>query len=164
MDGKDADREDAFEVGFAVDGTAPFASLSGVGSHGVYLDPQKQVPVDVHDNIELLEASLSVDGERVQEWKGAGASAQAPEFRMSADGKPHSYELMAIDRAGNKTIARYDDVVVTGDWFTFILNTPRLLFSAVGGGIFTGAVVAAGAWAAWRHVKRTRELRERLNG
>ena len=163
MDGKDSNREGTFEVGFAVDGTAPFAALSGVGSHGVYLDPQKHVPVDVHDNIELLEASLSVDGERVQEWKGAGASAQAPEFRMSADGKPHSYELTAIDRAGNKTVARYDDVVVTGDWLTFILNTPRLLFTAVGGGIFTGAVVTAGAWAAWRHVKRTRELRERLN-
>ena len=163
MDGKDSDREGTFGVGFAVDGTAPFAALSGVGSHGVYLDPQKHVPVDVHDNIELLEASLSVDGERVQEWKGAGASAQAPEFRMSADGKPHSYELTAIDRAGNKTVARYDDVVVTGDWLTFILNTPRLLFTAVGGGIFTGAVVTAGAWAAWRHVKRTRELRERLN-
>lgn len=163
MDGKDSDREGAFEVGFAVDGTAPFAALSGVGSHGVYLDPQKHVPVDVHDNIELLEASLSVDGKPMQEWKGADVSAQAPEFRMSADGKPHSYELTAIDRAGNKTVARYDDVVVTGDWLTFILNTPRLLFTAVGGGIFTGAVVTAGAWAAWRHVKRTRELRERLN-
>lgn len=164
MNGKDSNREGAFEVGFAVDGTAPSAALLGVGSHGVYLDPQKQVPVDVHDNIELLEARLSVDGEQVQEWKGADASAQTLEYRMSADGKPHSYELTVIDRAGNKTVARYDDVVVAGDWLTFILNTPRLLFTAVGGGIFTGTAVAVGAWAAWRHVKRTRELRERLNG
>ena len=61
MDGKNATRDGAFEVKFAVDTTAPVAGLAGIGSRGVYLDPQKQVHVDAHDNVELASVALTVD-------------------------------------------------------------------------------------------------------
>lgn len=163
MDGKDATREHPFDVAFAVDRTAPAANLAGVGSRGVYLDPRMQVLVDAHDNVELDRAVLSMDGKTVGTWSAADLAGAAPAQQLPADAQPHTYELAVTDRAGNTTVARYEDVVVTGDWISFILNTPRLLFSSVGAGIALAAALAGSVWALRRRHRRLRALRERLN-
>ncbi len=163
MDGKDATREHPFDVAFAVDGCAPVANLAGVGSRGVYLDPHMQVLVDAHDNVELDRAVLSVDGKTVGTWSAADLAGGAPAQRLPADAQPHTYELAVTDCAGNTTVARYEDVVVTGDWISFILNTPRLLFGSVGALIALTAALAGATWALVRRHRRLRALRERLN-
>lgn len=163
MDGKNATRDGAFEVKFAVDTTSPVAGLAGIGSRGVYLDPHKQVHVDAHDNVELASVALTVDGRDVQAWDAADLVNGAPTWQLPADAEPHTYELAVTDRAGNTAYARYEDVVVTGDWISFILNTPRLLFGTVGGVILAAGAVVGVSWALWRRARRIRELRERLN-
>ena len=159
MTGKDSKREGAFDVGFAVDGTAPEANLIGIDSNGVYLDPAKSMDVDAHDNLAVARAELTVDGKKVASWKAGDLEGKLPGTAAAVDGKPHTYVLTVTDRAGNKSRAVYDGVVVTGDWLTFVLNTPRLLYGSVAGVAALATAVAVIAYLAVRHRRLTEARR-----
>lgn len=163
MPGKDAARERAFNVGFAVDTTAPEAALIGIDPHGVYLDPHKTALLDAHDNMELERVELAIDGDPSGTWSPQDLVASPPTVALPVDDGPHTYELTAIDRAGNRRVTRYDGVVVAGDWLGYIRNTPRLLFGSVGGGILMAAALGSTGYLVHRHRKRDRDLRERVN-
>lgn len=158
MENKNQGRDGAFDIGFAVDTTAPGADLIGLGSGGVYLDPAKSVSVDSRDNLKLDRAELLVDGKKVASWNAKELSS-IPSRRLSADGQPHTYVLEVTDKAGNKSRAVYEDVVVTGDWITFVLNTPRLLFGSVAGAVVLVTLISIMVFFAWRWCVSRRKFR-----
>lgn len=159
MDGKGADRQGSFPVSFAVDQTAPTASLVGLDSGGVYLDPEKSALVDGRDNLELTRLSVQIDGTEVSSWEADALASSGPlRISLPADGRAHSYCVEATDRAGHVASATYDDVLVTGDWVTYVLNTPRLLMLMVGGVVvLLGAAGALTYLGVRRHRAHERE-------
>lgn len=156
MAGKGPDRAGDFPINFAIDGSAPSAGLIGVNSGGVYLDPAKTAQVDGHDNLAVASASLLIDGREAGSWSAEELGAgELPTIQLEVDGEPHTYVLEVRDRAGNVSTATYDDVVVTGDWLTFILNTPRLLIGSAGGAVILLGIIGAAAYLAWRRRRST---------
>lgn len=157
MDDKNETRDGTAEIAFAVDGTAPSAGLVGVAPGGVYLDPDKRALVDAEDNVGVARARVLVDGAEVASWDNPGTDPGAlPEVRLAADGEPHDVEVVVVDRAGNETRVAYDGVVVAGDLLTYVLNTPRLLFGSVAGGIVGVAVAGLAIALALRHRRLAR--------
>lgn len=160
MAGKSADRASSFPVDFAIDGDAPTASLVGVSSNEAYLDPEKAAVVDAGDSVALAQARVYVDGHEVAAWDATSFNTgDLPELELEVDGKPHTYVLEVRDRAGNISTATYENVLVTGDWLTFVLNTPELLMTSIGGAVVLLGIIAAVAYLVWR--RRRRELAKR---
>lgn len=161
MPGKNADRTASFPIEFAVDGDVPTAALIGIEPRETYLDPEKTVLVDAGDNLALLQARVYVDGHEVAAWDASTFGAGAlPELELEADGRPHTYVLEVRDRAGNVANARYENVLVTGDWVTYVLNTPELLMASIGGAVVLASAVAAVAYLAHRRYQSSRAKRD----
>lgn len=60
---KNVARDADAALAFAVDGTAPVTHFAGVVSNGVYFGTGKEALPQIHDDLEVDRATLSVDGE-----------------------------------------------------------------------------------------------------
>ena len=159
MDAKNASRDAAADISFAVDSTSPVAGLDGVESGGVYLQPQREVGADVRDNLAIERASILVDGEERANFDASALSSEYATWNLPADGEPHTVTLSAVDKAGNEVRVVYDDVVIAGDWIAYIRNTPELLYGSVAAIIALLAGAAGSAALIVRHRRATAHRR-----
>ena len=160
MEGKDSNHNGSFPVSFAVDQTKPLANLIGVPSGATYLDPNKTALVDAYDNIELRKLEFYIDGKLVTSWKDKELQSGDPKsVVLKIDGKPHDYRVVSQDAAGNSSDTIYSNVVITSDWFVYILRTPHLLVKAVGGVVIVVGLVALIAYLVWRAYKAGEQQR-----
>lgn len=143
MHGKNANRDDAFTVNFAVDGTSPAAALSNIRTDEAYFAPSQRVDLFMSDNLEAEKASLIVNSVRTAEW-GAEDLAQNRAFTydLPADEGSYTVKLEIVDKAGNTTTTSVGDVVVTNDIARYVLGTPAILYPLIAGVILTIGLTA----------------------
>ena len=157
MDEKNADRTGNAEVNFAVDSTAPTASLLGVESGAVYYDQQgRDVGIDSKDNMGLMRTELYVDGSKVQEWKGEESLESTPQYVLAAGDGAREIVVRTTDMAGNQATSTYDNVYVASNWWQYAIHTAwirnTMIFAAI-------LIVAAIAVAVALLVQRSRRNR-----
>ena len=157
MDEKNADRTGNAEVNFAVDSTAPTASLLGVESGAVYYDQQgRDVGIDSKDNMGLMRTELYVDGSKVQEWKGEESLESTPQYVLAAGDGAREIVVRTTDMAGNQATSTYDNVYVASNWWQYAIHTAwirnTMIFAAI-------LIVAAIAVAVALLVQRSRSNR-----
>lgn len=155
MDEKNADRTGNAEVNFAVDSTAPTASLLGVESGAVYYDQQgRDVGIDSKDNMGLMRTELYVDGSKVQEWKGEESLESTPQYVLAAGDGAREIVVRTTDMAGNQATSTYDNVYVASNWWQYAIHTAWIRNTMIFGLILLVAVVVMIAVLAVQHRKR----------
>ncbi|PJM78687.1 beta strand repeat-containing protein [Bifidobacterium scaligerum] len=152
MDKKDEERKGNAEVNFALDSTAPTASLLGVRSGSVYYDQQgHNVSIDSKDNLALDSTEVYVDGQLKGSWKGAELLKSTPSMTLDADAKAHEIVIHTIDKAGNEATATYDNVYVASNWWQYAMHTGWIRNTMVFGALLALAAIAGAIiWASQR--------------
>ncbi|PWG59273.1 hypothetical protein [Bifidobacterium catulorum] len=144
MNKKDADRKGTAEVQFAIDGTAPTASMVGAQSGGVYYGSEKAIAVNAKDNLDLASAELYVDGDLKGKWDDDQLLKQDTSYSIPSDAARHEVSIRAYDKAGNMTTANYDNVMVAANWWQYATHTGWILNTMIFGAILVLAAIAAG--------------------
>lgn len=143
MMGKNAERDDALEVTFAVDGTSPVGSLENIETNLAYYGPSQRVDVFMSDNMEAQKASLVVNSVQVKEWDESELEgSRAFSYDLPAAEGTHEVKIEIKDKAGNTTVTHLDDIIVTNDWFRYVLNTPSILYPSIAGIILAVGLTA----------------------
>lgn len=150
MKGKNADRDDAFEVNFAVDGTDPTASLKNAEEGTAYYGPSQQIDIFISDNLEADSARLMVNKAIVREWNAEELAAdRAFTYDLTAADNAQNLQVEIRDKAGNISTYDLSDITVTRDWWRYVLSTPAILYPSIAGvilviglvGIIAGRVI-----------------------
>ena len=143
MDKKNADRKGTAEVNFAVDSTAPTASLLGIKSGTVYYSQQGQpASVDAKDNLGIKSTEVYVDGQLKDSWKGDATFKSTPSLTFDADAKSHEIVIHTIDKAGNEATSTYDNIYVASNWWQYATHTPWLRNTMIFGALVVLAAIA----------------------
>lgn len=143
MDKKNADRKGTAEVNFAVDSTAPTASLLGIKSGTVYYSQQGQpASVDAKDNLGIKSTEVYVDGQLKDSWKGDATLKSTPSLTFDADAKSHEIVIHTIDKAGNEATSTYDNIYVASNWWQYATHTPWLRNTMIFGALVVLAAIA----------------------
>lgn len=152
MEGKDANRTGPLELAFAVDGTAPVASLGNVESHTAYYAPDQRVDAYAADNMEPKSARLLVDGAEIASWSAEElAAGRTFAAKLAAADGAKDVRLEVVDRAGNVASTTADEVLITNNPMRYVANTPAILYPAIAGMVI---VLAAVGFAAGRVASR----------
>lgn len=132
MMGKNAARDGAFEVLFAVDGTSPVASMGGISDGSTFFGPSQPLDVYVGDNMEMQSVTLYINEEPVRTWPADEALGQGVlACELPAGDVPDTVSLVATDRAGNAAVIEASDVLVTDDLLRYVINTPAILYPMI---------------------------------
>lgn len=158
MDKKDEARKGNAEVNFALDTTAPTSAALGVDSGNVYLDQNgRNVGIDAKDNLEVASAEIAVDGETQATWNGATLLKSTPTFRLPADGARHEITVTTVDKAGNQSVATYDNIMVASNWWQYAMSTGWIRNTIIFGVIILIAAIAGAIVAFTRRRKSAGE-------
>lgn len=142
MEGKNASRDAALTINFAVDSTSPVAALSNIEQSTAYFGPGQRVDIFTNDNMEAESASLKVDGVQVATWDAEElATARSLTYDLPAASTAHAVKLEVKDKAGNTTLTQVSGVTVTSDWFRYVVNTPSILYPLIAGMILLVGVI-----------------------
>lgn len=132
MMGKNATRDDVFEVSFAVDGTSPVASLGNVSDDATVFSPSHIVDVFAGDNMEMTEVTLYVNEQKIETWTADEFLSEGMQgYEIPASDIYNTVTLKASDRAGNTTTVNTSNILVTNDLFKYVVNTPAILYPAI---------------------------------
>ncbi|MBT1174494.1 hypothetical protein JS530_03045 [Bifidobacterium sp. LC6] len=124
MNNKDASRKNNAEVNFAIDTTAPTASLLGLRSGSVYYSQSgHSVSVDAKDNMGIKSTEVYVDGQPKGSWKGDALLKSTPSLNLDADATSHEIVIHTIDQAGNEATSTYDNIYVASNWWQYATHT-----------------------------------------
>ena len=159
MGNKDATREHAAEVAFAVDTTAPTVGFAGAKTGGVYFGASHDALPLASDNLALDRVTLQVDdGEPEElspdEFAGGPASLQIP-----ADAKIHTLTIAAYDKAGNVHSTTLGSVAVAPNWVEYLKANPNMLFALVAFVVMALGLATMGIVLGVRHHRATEGLR-----
>lgn len=159
MEGKNKDRTGALHISFAVDRTAPLASLGNIEGNSAYYAPTHRIDVFIDDNMAAEKGFLLVDGERVAQWdEEALGESGTFSYDLGASNDSRVITLEVADKAGNVTNTRVENVIVTNDLIRYVLNTPSIFYPVLAGVI---VVVCAIGLVIGRFVhKRSKSKRE----
>lgn len=159
MGNKDATREHAAEVNFAVDATAPTVGFAGAKTGGVYFGASHDALPLAGDNLALDRVTLQVDDGEPEELSPdefAGGSASLP---IPADAKLHTLTIAAYDKAGNVHSTTLGSVAVAPNWVEYLKANPNLLFAFVAFVVMALGLAAMGIVLGVRHHRATEGLR-----
>lgn len=132
QDNKNNKREEACNVEFVIDKTAPSTVVTGIEDGGRYREVEKEVHIDSKDNIRLAKVVVEIDGQ-VTEYDSneiSGSSGAIDLVIGSAD-KWQNVKIYSVDKAGNtdeedQTTGSMRVIVTSNLWVQFINNTPLL--------------------------------------
>lgn len=159
MGNKDATREHAAEVNFAVDATAPTVGFAGAKTGGVYFGASHDALPLAGDNLALDRVTLQVDDGEPEELSPdefAGGPASLP---IPADAKLHTLTIAAYDKAGNVHSTTLGSVAVAPNWVEYLKANPNLLFAFVAFVVMALGLAAMGIVLGVRHHRATEGLR-----
>lgn len=159
MGNKDATRERAAEVNFAVDTTAPTVGFAGAKTGGVYFGASHDALPLAGDNLALDRVTLQVDDGEPEELSPdefAGGPASLP---IPADAKLHTLTIAAYDKAGNVHSTTLGSVAVAPNWVEYLKANPNLLFAFVAFVVMALGLAAMGIVLGVRHHRATEGLR-----
>ena len=133
QDNKNNKREEACNVEFVIDKTAPSTVVTGIEDGGRYREVEKEVHIDSKDNIRLAKVVVEIDGQ-VTEYDSneiSGSSGAIDLVIGSAD-KWQNVKIYSVDKAGNtdeedQTTGSMRVIVTSNLWVQFINNTPLLV-------------------------------------
>lgn len=159
MGNKDATREHAAEVNFAVDATAPTVGFAGAKTGGVYFGASHDALPLAGDNLALDRVTLQVDDGEPEELSPdefAGGPASLP---IPADAKLHTLTIAAYDKAGNVHSTTLGSVAVAPNWVEYLKANPNLLFAFVAFVVMALGLATMGIVLGVRHHRATEGLR-----
>ena len=160
MEKKNEARNGAAELKFAIDKQKPQVRTGSIESDEVYYASGKNIDVNAKDNLALAQAQLEVDGQVVRTWDGEELERDLPTYKLAADAHEHDVTLRVQDKAGNESVASYNNVVVATNFWRYLLANPLLLAGVlVGGALIVIALVALVAAL----ISRNRRLSYRRN-
>ena len=159
MGNKDATREHAAEVNFAVDTTAPTVGFAGASTGGVYFGSSHDALPLANDNLALARVTVQVDNDEPQEYSPDDFAGGPASFQIPADAKLHTLTIAAYDKAGNVHSTTLGAVAVAPNWVEYLKANPNLLFALVALGVIALGLVAMGIFLGVRHHRATEGLR-----
>lgn len=160
MSNKNETRDADAGIAFAIDSTAPTAHFAGVVSDGVYFESHRQTLPQIHDNLEVDRATLTVDGYQVASWNAEQIKSGDISYVLPSDARAHDMSLSVWDRAGNKTVYTASNVVVASDLFSYLTANPVRLFRVICVGIVAFGVLGTLVYVGARHMKATADERD----
>jgi hypothetical protein len=117
------------EVDFAVDGTAPVIAVSDLVTGGIYNSVGKDIVATIRDNLLLGSVALTVNSQPAE----MSENGEVYTFPLSESNSRQSAEIIATDAAGNETVWKAEDFILTTNavvrWF---YNTPLFIGTVAG--------------------------------
>lgn len=105
------------EYDFYVDHSKPEITISGVESNKVYQDLQHDAVITINDLTGLRDIAVTVNGKPVSPTKKDGNYV----VTLRGSSKPQEIGVTAVDMAGNESIEKVGNVIVTNSaWVAFI--------------------------------------------
>ena len=128
---------------FAVDKTAPVILASGAEDGGRYRESAREITLDIQDNLQLEEAVVTLNGERIV-YSGADLAEQDGRLVLRVEGENYWQELSvtARDAAGNTAETLKLRLLVTPNLLVQLVTNRTLCYSIAG---VLGLLAAAAA-------------------
>lgn len=131
------------KIEFAVDKTAPVILASGAEDGGRYRESAREITLDIQDNLQLEEAVVTLNGERIV-YSGADLAEQDGRLVLRIEGENYWQELSvtARDAAGNTAETLKLRLLVTPNLLVQLVTNRTLCYSIAG---VLGLLAAAAA-------------------
>jgi len=115
-------------INFAIDKTAPVVAVTGLKEHTIYDSNEKQVHIDVDDNIAMDSVEVILNGETMPITKEEFSFTVA----VSEKNSLQNMKIIAKDKAGNTSIKEINDFTVSSNFFVrWYLNRPLFIGSLI---------------------------------
>ncbi len=153
QDNKNNKRNEACNVEFVIDKTAPSTVVTGIADEGRYRETEKEVHIDAKDNIRLEKIVVEIDG-KITEFDSSeiSGSSGTVDLIINSANKWQNVKIYSVDKAGNTDKEEQEGnsmrVIITSNlWVQFVNNTPLLigviaLLAVIAGGCIWFFVVA----------------------
>lgn len=143
------------KIEFAVDKTSPSILISGVESDGRYREDEREVTIDIQDNIRLIKAEVTVDGEKTV-YQASELSEGKIVLHIGSASHWQNMNVRAYDAAGNEAKSETLRFLITSDPFVqFYMN--RMLFCGTIGFLI---LVTIGVWMTLIRIGHKRDKKE----
>jgi hypothetical protein len=171
MDLKNETRSGTAELSFAIDSTAPIATIFGIADLGIYEAQSLETQFKVSDNMAFDTVRILIDDKEIYSYTADGIeTSHSSTFMISEAERSQNISLEVVDRAGNKTVVEKRQILVTSDLLTILAGSnPLGQVSPLFGMIF-GLILAAMAAAVFffivipfRRKKKKQEEEEALD-
>ena len=127
------------EMRFGIDKTKPVIVVSNLESNTQYAEPEKEVQMEIKDNLELKGVRILLDNREVK----YAQSGNSFTFKIPQSNSLRNLEVIAVDSANNETKVAIDKFLVTTNIFArWYNNTPLFIGSIAGLAILIIAVIA----------------------
>jgi hypothetical protein len=127
------------EISFGIDKTAPVIVPLDIESGEQYPVENKQVTVSIKDNLVLQDATIYLNGGKVEH----GVEGENFTFTMPSSNSKQEVKVVAVDAAGNELINEVDDILVSTNPIVRWYNNTPLFAGSIGGIGALGLSIAA---------------------
>jgi len=127
------------EISFGIDKTAPVIVPLDIESGEQYPVENKQVTVSIKDNLVLEDATIYLNGGKVEH----AVEGENFTFTMASSNSKQDVKVVAVDAAGNELINEVDDLLVSTNPIVRWYNNTPLFAGSIGGIGALGLSIAA---------------------
>lgn len=141
------------ELAFAIDKTFPEILIAGLKDGGQYRENNREITVDVQDNVCVKEVSVILNGEK-NVYSAADLSEQGGKLtvRIGDSSYWQTVQILAVDMAGNEQQSEEIRFLLTSNILVQLLRSPVLMF--ITAGILGVSAAGAGYLKAHRNKKQ----------